>query len=155
MLDDLGEIKSLMGKPEEAVQCFEDGLELLKSLDDPAARAHMLNGYADASLALGDARKALELANKSLAIVEGREGQNEVLGRAHLIRAKAFLANSQPDESRLEVEAATRALAPLDQARLTSQVYLAEGDLLAAEGRTQEAAASYRRSAELLQSASW
>jgi tetratricopeptide (TPR) repeat protein len=155
LLDNLGEIKNLMGKPQEAVQHFEEGLGLLKSVDDPVTRAHMLNGYAETELALGEARKALELANKSLAIIEGRDGQNELLGSAHLIRARAFLLQSQPDEARLEVEAAKRVLGALEQPRLTSRLSLVDGDVFAAAGRSEEAAAAYRWSSELLQNASW
>jgi tetratricopeptide (TPR) repeat protein len=155
LLDDLGEIKNLMGKPAEAVQCFEDGLDLLKTVDDPVTRCHVLNGFAETQLALGDTRRALELTNKSLAIMEGRDGQADLKGGAHLIRARAFLVLGQLDESHVELEAAKRAYASLEQARLTSQVFLLEGDLLMAETRPEEAAAVYRRSSEILQDATW
>lgn len=155
LLNDLGEIKNLMGKPEEAVQCFEDGLDLLKSVDDPVTRSHVLNGFAETQLTLGDTGRALELANRSLAIMEGRDGQGELLGGAHLVRARAFLAQGQLDDSHVEAEAAKRAYASLEQARLTSQVLLLEGDLLMAERHPEEAAAAYRRSSEILQSAAW
>ena len=114
LLNDLGEIRNLMGKPEEAVQCFEDGLDLLKSVDDPVTRTRVLNGFAETQLALGDTRRALELTNKSLAILEGRDGQGELLGRAHLIQARAFLAQGHLDESHAEVDAAKQAFASLE-----------------------------------------
>jgi transcriptional regulator with XRE-family HTH domain len=155
LLSDLGEIKNLMNKPEEAGQCFEDGLAILKSVDDPVTRSRVLNGFAETQLALGDTRRALELANKSLAIMEGRDGQEELLGGAHSTRARAFLAQGQLDESRVETEAAKRAYASLERARLSSQVLLLEGDLLMAEQHPEEAAAAYRRSSEILQSATW
>ena len=155
LLNDLGEIKNLMGRPEEAVQYFEDGLDLLKSVDDPVTRSRVLNGFAETQLALGDTHRALELTNKSLAIMEGRDGQGELQGGAHLIRARAFLTQGQLDESHEEVEAAKRAYASLEQARLASQVFLLEGDILMAEQHPEEGAAAYRRSSEILQSATW
>ena len=155
LLNNLGEIRNLMGKPEEAVQCFEDGLDLLKSVDDPVTRSRLLNGFAETQLALGDIRRALELTNKSLAILEGRDGQGELLGGAHLIRARAFIAQGQLDESHAEADAAKLAFASLERARLTSQASLLEGDILMAERHPEEAAAAYRRSSEILQSATW
>ena len=151
LLGDLGEIKNRMGKPEEAVPHFEEGLELLKAVDDPVTRSHLLGGLAEAQLASGDTGRALESAGKSLAIMEGREDHVEMVGQSHLVRARAHLADGRLAEARAEVQAAKATFASSELSRGLSRAFLVEGDLLKAEGRLEEAIAAYRQSSQLLQ----
>jgi tetratricopeptide (TPR) repeat protein len=151
LLGDLGEIKNRMGKPEEAVPHFEEGLELLKAVDDPVTRSHLLGGLAEAQLASGDTSRALESAGKSLAIMEGREDHVEMVGQSHLVRARAHLADGRLAEARAEVQAAKATFASSELSRGLSRALLVEGDLLKAEGRLEEAIAAYRQSSQLLQ----
>jgi tetratricopeptide (TPR) repeat protein len=151
LLSNLGDIKNQQGRPEEGLQYFEDGLEALKSLDDPVTRSCLLNGLASARLAMGEAGPSLEAANKSLAIMEGRENHVVVVGTSHLIRARAFLAQGRLPESRGELEAAKGVFEAMDLPLHLSESLLVEGDLLLAEGRLAEAAQVFRRSSELLQ----
>jgi tetratricopeptide (TPR) repeat protein len=151
LLHDLGSIKVQMGKEHEAVQHFEEGIETLKGVDDPRTRSALLNGLATAQLAAGDTEASAQSASKSLAIMEGREDGPAFSGRAHLIRARAYLKQSRLDECRAELLQAKTLLEGVDSGISLGEALVTEGDLLLAEGRAEEAAKTFRRSFELAQ----
>lgn len=153
LLCDLGGIKNKMGLPQEAIAHLEEGLAVLRTVDDPVTRSALLNGVAEARLQLGDTGPCLEAAAKSLAIMEGREDQAAAASAAHLIRARAFLLDGRLEEGRREVEAAKSLCEGLDAPHRLSGCLLAEGDLMVSEGRISEAAETFRRSSELAQTA--
>ena len=71
VLRDLGIVRTLMGAAGEALACFDEGLELLRTADDPTTRAELLNGAAAARLALGDHAGAFATAGASLDALAG------------------------------------------------------------------------------------
>lgn len=153
LLSDLGGIKGHMGRAAEAAQHFEEGLELLKSVDDPVTRSSLLNGLAASRLGLDDADGALESASKSLAIMEGREQSEALAGQAHLVRARAYLAQAKFEDCRRELEAARGLFESLEATGRLREVLVVEGDVLLLEGKAEEAARTFRRSCELAQAA--
>jgi tetratricopeptide (TPR) repeat protein len=151
VLHDLGSVRTRMGAAGEALACFDSGLELLRTTDDPVARAELLNGSAAAKLALGDHAGAYETAGASLDALAGDRSATTLVGDAHLTRSAALLAAGQIDRARGEFEAAVAAYGPEADRTVQSRLSLAEGDVLLAEGRVAEAAAVFRRSAIVLQ----
>lgn len=153
LLHDLGSIKSQMGKEGEATQHYEEGLEILRSVDDPRTRSALLNGLSAARLTAGESDAALESASKSLAIMEGREDNRALAGHAHLLRARAYLSQSRFDDCRDELSKARTLLEGLDSGTSLGEVLVTEGDLLLAQGHSEEAAKIFRRSFEVAQAA--
>ncbi len=151
LMCDLGKLKQDMGRHDEAVQHFETGLELLRAVDDPITRASLLNGVAESKLALGDIETSLDNTSKSLAIMEGREYEPSLLGAGHLLRAKAYLARKEVGEARRELEAAKTHFEALETSMHLGGALKLEGDLLLVEGRTEEAAGTFRRALELIE----
>lgn len=155
LLNNLGDIKNQMSEYGEAGRYFEEGLSILRSVDDPETRSYLLNGLATSLLGEGQTQKALDLSSKSLAIMEGREGNRTLVGSSHMVRAKAHLASGMLEEARAELEEAKEIFSSLDVPYFLSAAFLLEGDILSREGRTEEAGKAYRKSSDLLQVVGW
>jgi len=151
LMCDLGKLKQDMGRYDEAVKHFETGLELLHAVDDPITRASLLNGLAESKLALGDIETSLDNTSKSLAILEGRDYEPSLQGAGHLLRAKSYLARKELGAARRELEVAKTHFEALETSMHLGSALKLEGDLLLVEGRTEEAAGTFRRALELIE----
>src|SRR5680860_1054562 len=151
LLNNLGDIKNHMREFTEAARYFQEGLGILRTVDDPETRSYLLNGLATAMLGEKQPEKSLELSSKSLAIMEGREGAQSLTGSSHMVRARAYLATGKLEEARAEVDEAREIFTSLEAPHFLSAALLLEGDILAEAGMTTEAGQAYRRSSELLQ----
>ena len=153
VLRDLGVVKMQMGASADALACFDQGLEALRTADDPATRASLLNEAAAAKLALGDLAGALRTAGDCLDVLGGDRAHGVPAGEAHLTRCAALLAGGEVDRARHELLAAVEACGAEADRVVRGRLLVAEGDLLLVEGRVVEAAGAFRRATMELQGA--
>ena len=151
VLRDLGAVKMQMGAADDALVCFEEGLEVLRTADDPSTRASLLNAAAAARLALGDVTGALRTADGCLAVLGGERAHGALASEAYLTRCAARLAAGEVDRARHELLAAVSASGVEADRVIRSRLLVAEGDVLLAEGRVAEAAGAFRRATMVLQ----
>jgi tetratricopeptide (TPR) repeat protein len=151
LLNNLGGIEFLLGKPEQAVEhlkhAFAVALEIGR--DEDAAKA--VSSLAQVHLRSGDARRAEEQARHALEIIGDREDMLDEIGNARLVLGRALLLQERLDESETALAAAEDAFAQLSSASHRSAAWIAQGDLATKRGDERRAAGLYRRAAEALQ----
>ncbi len=151
LLNNLGGIEFLLGKPEQAVEhlkhAFAVALEIGR--DEDAATAV-------SSLAQVHLRRAMRSAPRSRPCTRSRssasrEDMLDEIGNARLVLGRALLLQERLDESETALAAAENAFDQLSSASHRSAAWIAQGDLAARRGDERRAAALYRRAAEALQ----
>jgi tetratricopeptide (TPR) repeat protein len=151
LLNNLGGIEFLLGKPEQAVahlkHAFAVALEVGR--DEDAATA--VSSLAQVHLRTGDAKRAEEQAVHALELIGNREDMLDEIGNARLVLGRALLLQERLDEADAVLTDAEDAFAQLSSASHRAAAWIAQGDLAARRGDERRAAGLYRQAAEALQ----
>src|SRR6476659_2267173 len=151
LLNNLGGIEFLLGKPEQAVahlkHAFAVALEVGR--DEDAATA--VSSLAQVHLRTGDAKRAEEQAVHALEIIGDREDMLDEVGNARLVLGRALLEQGRLDEADVAFAESEDAFARLTSASHRAAAWIAQGDLATRRGEERRAAVLYRRAAEALQ----
>ena len=151
LLNNLGGLDFLLGKPEKAVEhlkhAFSVALEIGR--DDDAAKA--VSSLAQIHLRTGDAVRAEEQARHALQIIGRREDMLDEAGNAQLVLGRSLLDQGRLDEAESALAEAEDLLAQLSSASHRAAAWIAQGDLATTRGDERRAAVLYRRAAEALQ----
>ncbi|MGE5690884.1 MAG: helix-turn-helix domain-containing protein [Pseudomonadota bacterium] len=151
LLNNLGGLNFLLGKPEDAVRHLKDSIatSLDVGRDDDAARA--ITSLAQVHLGTGDVTLAEEQARHALRILDGRDDLLDEIGGANLALGRALLVQERLDEAETAFAAAEASFDQLGSASHRAAAWMAQGDLAAKRGDDGTASRLYRRAAELLQ----
>jgi tetratricopeptide (TPR) repeat protein len=151
LLNNLGGLEFLLGKPEQAVEhlkhAFAVALEIGR--DEDAAKA--VSSLAQVHLRTGDHVRAEEQALHALEIIGERGDMIDEVGNARLVLGRALLAQDRLDEADVAFTAADDAFAQLSSASHRAAAWIAQGDLATKRGDERRAAILFRRAAETLQ----
>ena len=151
LLNNLGGLEFLLGKPEEAIEhlkhAFAVALEIGR--DEDAAKA--VSSLAQVHLRTGDHLRAEEQALHALEIIGEREDMLDEVGNARLVLGRALLEQDRLDEAETAFTAAEDAFTQLSSASHRAAAWIAQGDLATKRGDERRAAVLYRRAAETLQ----
>jgi tetratricopeptide (TPR) repeat protein len=151
LLNNLGALNFLLGKPDEAVSFLKDAFRVALELENDAEAAQAVSSLAQVHLRTGDPTLAEEQARHALKLLDGRVDYLDEAGNAQLVLGRALLEQERLDEA---ADWFDRADASYDQLSAVSQraaVWVARGDLEVRRGNHHEAAKLYRRAAEALQ----
>ncbi len=151
LLNNLGGIEFLLGKPEQAVEHLKHAFAVALEIGRDEDAATAVSSLAQVHLRSGDAKRAEEQALHALEIIGDREDMLDEIGNARLVLGRALLLQERLDESETALAAAEDAFAQLSSASHRSAAWIAQGDLAARRGDERRAAALYRRAAEALQ----
>jgi len=151
LLNNLGGIEFLLGKPEQAVEHLKHAFAVALEIGRDEDAATAISSLAQVHLRSGDARRAEEQARHALEIIGDREDMLDEIGNARLVLGRALLLQDRLDESETALAAAEDAFAQLSSASHRSAAWIAQGDLAARRGDERRAAGLYRRAAEALQ----
>ncbi|HZT92124.1 MAG TPA: tetratricopeptide repeat protein [Gaiellaceae bacterium] len=151
LLNNLGGIEFLLGKPEQAVEHLKHAFSVAIEVDRLEDAATAVSSLAQVHLRTGDAQRAEEQALHALEIMGDREDLTAEVGNARLVLGKALLEQGRYDEAETALTAAEDALAQLSSASHRAAAWIAQGDLATRRGDERRAAALYRRAAEALQ----
>jgi tetratricopeptide (TPR) repeat protein len=151
LLNNLGGLEFLLGKPEEAIARLTEAFKLAleHGADDEAAAA--ISSLAQVHLRTGDALKAEEHARHALRRLGSREDRMDEIGNARLVLGRALLDQERLDEADDVLAQAEDALAQLSSGPHKAAAWVAQGDLAQRRGDDRRAAALYRAAAETLQ----
>jgi len=151
LLNNLGGLNFLLGKPEDAVRYLKDSIATSFDVgrDDDAARA--ITSLAQVHLGTGDVVLAEDQARHALTIIDGRDDLLDELGGAHLVLGRALLVQDRLDEAETAFASAEAAFDQLGSASHRAASWMAQGDLAAKRGDDATASRLYRRAAEMLQ----
>jgi tetratricopeptide (TPR) repeat protein len=151
LMNNLGGVEFLLGKPEKAIEHFKQAFAVALELgrDEEAAKA--VSSLAQVHLRTGDAGRAEEQALHALEIINEREDMLDEVGNARLVLGRALLAQDRLDEAETALAQSEDAFAKLSSASHRAAAWIAQGDLAAKRGDERRAAELYRRAAEALQ----
>jgi tetratricopeptide (TPR) repeat protein/DNA-binding XRE family transcriptional regulator len=151
LLNNLGVLDFLLGKPEEAVEHFKEAFAVALELGHDVDTAAAISSLAQVHLRTGDHERAEEQARRALEILDGQSDMLEHVGSSRLVLGRALLEQGRFEEAQEALAAADDAYAQLSSASHRSAVWIAQGDLARKRGDEVGAAEIYRRAAEALQ----
>jgi len=151
LLNNLGGLDFLLGKPEKAVEHLKNAFAVALEVgrDDDAAKA--VSSLAQVHLRTGDPGRAEEQARHALQIIDGREDMLDEAGNAQLVLGRSLLEQGRLDEADSALATAEDLLSQLSSASHRAAAWIAQGDLATTRGDERRAATLYRRAAETLQ----
>jgi tetratricopeptide (TPR) repeat protein len=151
LLNNLGGIEFLLGKPEQAVEHLKHAFAVALEIGRDEDAATAVSSLAQVHLRNGDAVRAEEQALHALQIIGEREDMLEEVGNARLVLGRALLLQNRLDEAQVALAVAEDTLGQLSSASHRAAAWIAQGDLAARRGDESRAAVLYRQAAEALQ----
>jgi tetratricopeptide (TPR) repeat protein len=151
MLNNLGGLQYLLGKPEEAVKYLTDAFGVALDLGENIEAGRAVASIAQVHLGTGKPEVAETQARKALELFGDRDDMTEECGNAQLVLGRALLDQGRLDAAGTALDQAESLLGQLSSASHVAAAWVAKGDLAQAHGDDATAAKLYRRAAEALQ----
>ena len=151
LMNNLGAVEFLLGKPEVAVDHFKQAFAVALELGRDEEAATAVSSLAQVHLRTGDVKKAEEQANHALEIIGDRVDMLDEIGNARLVLGRALLEQGRLEEADAAFVLSEDAFAKLSSTSHRAAAWVAQGDLATKRGDERRAAVLYRRAAEALQ----
>ena len=151
LLNNLGGLNFLLGKPEEAVTFLKDAFRVALDLGNDAEAAQAVSSLAQVHLRTGDIPLAEEQARHALRLLEGRVDFLDEIGNAQLVLGRSLLEQGRLDEAHDAFAVADANFEQLSSISHRAAAWVAQGDLATRRGDDRAAAHLYRKAAEALQ----
>ena len=151
LLNNLGGLTYLLGRPDEAITYLQDSLRVLldEGVDEEAA--HVITSLAEIYVDTERPVEAETQARKALEMLGGRDDFIAEIGTAQLTLGRALLAQGRLDEAQEMLANADSSFEQMSSTSHRAAAWVALGDVAATRGDDREAARLYRRAAETLQ----
>jgi tetratricopeptide (TPR) repeat protein len=151
LLNNLGGLNFLLGKPDEAVTFLKDAFRVALDLGNEAEAAQAVSSLAQVHLRTGQVDVAEEHARHALRLLEGRVDYLDEIGNAELVLGRSLLEQGRLDDAEKAFHAADASFEQLSSISHRAAVWVAQGDLATRRGDDRTAARLYRKAAEGLQ----
>ena len=151
LLNNLGGLEFLLGKPEQAVDHLKHSFAVALELGHEEEAATAISSLAQVHLRTGDVQRAEEQALHALELIGDRKNMLDEVGNARLVLGRALLEQDRLDEAEVAFADADDAFAKLSSGSHRAAAWIAQGDLATKRGDERRAAVLYRRAAETLQ----
>ncbi len=151
MLNNLGGLNFLLGKPDDAVEYLKEAFRVALETGDEMDAGFAVSSLAQVHLRTGSAELAEEQARHALRLLGDDEHVIEEIGNAQLVLGRSLLAQDRLDEAEQAFRVAETSFARLSSASHRAAAWMARGDLAAHRGDVADAAKLYRSAAEALQ----
>jgi tetratricopeptide (TPR) repeat protein len=155
LLNNLGQLRAITGRPEEAVPLLREAFRIAVDQDSRIDAAFAASSLASARLHTGDLEGAIESANRAIELLGSREEYRQEEGNARLVMGRAHMACDRIDEAERCFAAAADCFTAVESISHMAGAWVAMGDVAAAKGDPGRAAELYRRAAEALQDVRW
>ena len=151
LLNNLGGLTYLLGKPDKAIEYLQDSLRVLldEGIDEEAA--HVLTSLAEIYVDTDRPAEAETQARRALEMLGTRADFLSEIGTAQLTLGRALLDQGRLEEAQETLAAADSSFEQLSSTSHRAAAWVALGDVAARRGDDREAARLYRRAAETLQ----
>jgi tetratricopeptide (TPR) repeat protein len=151
LLNNLGGLTYLLGKPDEAIAYLQDSLRVLldEGIDEEAA--HVITSLAEIYVDTERPLEAEKQARRALELLGTRQDFLSEIGTAQLTLGRALLGQGRLDEAQVTLAAADSSFEQMSSTSHRAAAWVALGDVAARRGDDREAARLYRRAAETLQ----
>jgi tetratricopeptide (TPR) repeat protein len=151
MLNNLGGLNYLLGKPEAAVTHLKEAFSIAMETGSEADAAQAVSSLAQVHLGAKEFKQAREQARLALKLLAGREDFLDEIGNALIVLGRSLLEEGRLDEADATFQQAELNLAQLSSASHVAVAWTAQGDVASRRGDMTAAAGLYRRAAEALQ----
>jgi tetratricopeptide (TPR) repeat protein len=151
LLNNLGGLNFLLGKPDEAVTLLKDAFSVALELGSDADAAQAVSSLAQVHQRTGRFDLAEQQARHALELLDGRDDFLYEIGNAQVVLGRALLEQGRLDEAELTLAQADDTMSQLSSASHRAMVWTAQGDLAGKRGDPYAAADHFRRAAEALQ----
>jgi tetratricopeptide (TPR) repeat protein len=151
LLNNLGGLNFLLGKPEEAVTFLKDAFRVALDLGNEGDAAQAVSSLAQVHPRTGDIELAEEQALHALRLLDGRDDFLDEVGSAQLVLGRSLLEQGRLEEADEALAAAERTFEQLASISHRAGAWVAQGDLASRRGEDRKAAHLYRKAAEALQ----
>ncbi len=151
LLNNLGGLSFLLGKPEEAVDQLNESFRVLLEYGSEADAARAVSSLAQVNLRTGQIEPAEEQARQALKLLGDRVDVIDEIGNAQLVLGRSLLEQGRLDEAGTAFDEAEQSFEQFSSVSHRASAWIAKGDLAARRGQDQVAAQLYRRAAEALQ----
>ena len=151
LLNNLGGIEFLLGKPEQAVEHLKHAFAVALEIGRNEEAATAISSLAQVHLRTGDSKRAEEQAMHALELIGDRDDMLDEVGNARLVLGRALLLQERLDEAESALGDAEDAFSQLSSASHRAAAWIAQGDLATRRGDERRAAVLYRQAAEALQ----
>jgi tetratricopeptide (TPR) repeat protein len=151
LLNNLGGLNFLLGKPEQAIEQLKDSFRVLLDAGTPADAAEVVSSLAQVHLKLGQLELAEKQARHALELIGERPDLLDRIGNAQLVLGRALLEQDRLDEADEAFAAAEATCDQLESGSHRAAAWIARGDLASKRGDDRDAARLYRLAAETLQ----
>jgi len=153
VLNNLGLCHALLGKHDDALESLTRAYRIFLELGAEYESGGVISSIASLHLQAGDPVKAEEQARLAVELMGdgGDDPDPEHIGEARLVLGKALLEQDRLDEAESVLVSVKELFESLRATSNLSRSLLALGDLSAKRGSQEEAAALYRRGAEVMQ----
>ena len=151
LLNNLGGLTYLLGKPDKAIEYLQDSLRVLldEGIDEEAA--HVITSLAEIYVDTDRPVEAETQARRALEMLGTRADFLSEIGTAQLTLGRALLEQGRLEEAQETLAAADRSFEQMSSTSHRAAAWVALGDVAARRGDDREAARLYRRAAETLQ----
>jgi tetratricopeptide (TPR) repeat protein len=151
LLNNLGGLNFLLGKPEQAVEYLKDAFRVALEVGSDVDAGYAVSSLAQVHLRTGELDLADEQARQALQLLGDREDFIDEIGNVQLVLGRSLLERGRLDEAEEWFSKAESNFEQLSSASHRAASWIAKGDLEAKRGDDRSAAELYRRAAEALQ----
>jgi tetratricopeptide (TPR) repeat protein len=151
LLNNLGGLNFLLGKPDEAVAFLKDAFRAALDVGNQGDAGRVVSSLAHVHLGRGEVELAEEQAHQALRLLDGRVDFLDEIGSAQLTLGRALIGQDRLDEAEAALTEAAESFGQLESVSHRASVWVAQGDLAARRGEDRQAAQLYRKAAEALQ----
>jgi tetratricopeptide (TPR) repeat protein len=151
MLNNLGGLNFLLGKPDKAIGYLKDAFRVALEVGDDLDAGYAVSSLAQVHLRLGELELAEQQARHALDLLADHEDVLEEIGNAQLVLGRSLLEQNRLDEADETFTRVEETFSRLSSASHRAAAWMAQGDLAARRGEVEAAARLYRSAAEALQ----
>jgi tetratricopeptide (TPR) repeat protein len=151
LLNNLGGLNFLLGKPEDAITQLKDAFRIALEVGSDGDAAYAISSLAQVHLRTGEFALAEEQARHALDLLAKRDDVLNEVGNAQLVLGRALLEQERLDEAEVLFASAEASFEQLSSVSHRAAAWVAQGDLAVRRGEDRDAAHLYRRAAEALQ----
>jgi tetratricopeptide (TPR) repeat protein len=153
LLNNLGGLNFLLGKPEEAKAYLKDAFRVALEVGSDMDAAYAVSSLAQVHLRTGETTLAEEQARHAIQLLGASEDVYvlQEVGNAQLVLGRALLEQEKLAEAEESFELAENTFKQVSLSSQLAAAWIAQGDLAARRNEDRRAAQLYRRAAETLQ----
>jgi tetratricopeptide (TPR) repeat protein len=155
LLNNLGQLRAITGKPEEAVPLLQESFRIAVEQDNRVDAAFAASSLASARMHSGDLEGAIESGYRAIELLSRRLEYREEEGNARIVIGRAALGLGRIDEAESSFKAAVDCFTAVETVSHLAGAWVALGDVAAGRGDEGRAAELYRQAAEALQDVRW